>query len=380
MMTKRILYVYGGLYIPNGMNAIISQKVNYLAENTDSEVYISLTERAELPHYYRLSSKVRWINFNINFDELDTLPLYKKLWKYWWKQRQFKKCLSDYMMRIRPDISISVCRREINFITKIKDGSKKVAEIHFGRTFYRKLDKKYLPGFLNRLLSKIWVNGLISNLKQMDRFVVLTNEDALNWPELDNLIVIPNFVTSISAHLSDLSSNRVIAVGRYSWQKGFDLLLDAWCVVHSKYPEWRLDIYGGGDNGFYQKLASEKMLSSVVTCHAAVSDILEKYVQSSVFVLSSRYEGFGLVLVEAMSAGLPVVSFDCPCGPRDIVRDGENGLLVESGNVNQLAEKLCYLISHKDERVRMGRNAHASIQQFDKEVIMKKWIELFEIL
>ena len=86
------------------------------------------------------------------------------------------------------------------------------------------------------------------------------------------------------------------------------------------------------------------------------------------------------MLVEAMSAGLPVVSFDFPCGPRDIVRDGENGLLVESGNVNQLAEKLCYLISHKDERVRMGRNAHASIQQFDKEVIMKKWIELFEIL
>jgi len=379
-MGKRILYVYGGLYLPNGMNAIISQKVNYLAENTDNEIYISLTERPELPYFYHLSDKVRWINFNINFDELDTLPLYKKIWKYWWKQHLFKKHLSAYMMKIRPDISVSVCRREVNFITRIKDGSKKIAEIHFGRSFYRKLDKKYLPRIVNKIISQIWMNSLIRNLKHMDRFVVLTNEDASNWPELNNLIVIPNFVTSLSTHISDVSSHKVIAVGRYSWQKGFDLLIDAWYIVHSRYPEWQLEIYGGGDNCYYQKMANEKALTSVISCHTAVSDISEKYAESSIFVLSSRYEGFGLVLVEAMSAGLPVVSFDCPCGPRDIVLEGENGLLVENGNINQLADKICYLISHKDERIRMGKNALSSIVKYDKRAIMRKWIELFEVI
>lgn len=360
------------------MNAIISQKVNYLADNTDFEVFISLTERPELPHYYRLSDKVKWVNFNINFDELDTLPLYIKIWKFWWKQRQFKKNLSAYMMKISPDISVSVCRREINFITKIRDGSKKIAEIHFGRAFYRKMDKKYLPKFMNEFISKFWMNGLIRNLKRMDRFVVLTHEDANNWPELNNLVVIPNFITTMSSRVSNLSSCRVIAVGRYSWQKGFDLLIDAWKIVYTRHPEWQLDIYGDGDYAYYQSLANEKMLSSVVTCHAAVSDISEKYAQSSIFVLSSRYEGFGLVLVEAMSAGLSVVSFDCPCGPRDIVSNGENGLLVESGNVNQLADKLCYLMEHKDERVRMGTVALQSIHLYDKGIIMQKWVDLFE--
>ena len=380
MKRKRILYVYGGLYIPNGMNTIISQKINYLADNTDYEIYVSLTERPELPHYYKLSDKVKWVNFDINFDVLDTMPLYKKIWKYWWKQRQFKKKLTDYMMDLRPDITVSVTRREINFLPQIHDGSKKIAEIHFARPYYRKFEKRFFPKFINEWISHVWMKNLLDKLRLMDRFVVLTQEDSHNWPELKNIVVIPNFVDMTYTQLSDVSYKKAIAVGRYSWQKGFDLLIKAWVIVHKRYPEWKLDIYGGGDNDSYQKLANDMKLSSVVICHSAVKDISEKYIESSMFVLSSRYEGFGLVLVEAMGAGLPVVSFACPCGPRDIVADGKSGVLVESGNVNQLADGICSLIENESLRKSMGKEAVKRAKTFTKEDIMPKWISLFESL
>ena len=197
-----------------------------------------MTERPELPHYYRLSDKVKWVNFDINFDVLDTIPLYKKIWKYWWKQRQFKKKLTAFMMDIRPDITVSVCHREINFITEIKDGSKKIAEIHFARTFYRNFDKKYLPHSINSLISRIWINSLVKKLEKMDRFIVLTDEDRKNWQELKNTIVIPNFISFIPSVKSVGDFKRVISVGRYSHEKGFDLLLKVWSLVEKKYPDW----------------------------------------------------------------------------------------------------------------------------------------------
>lgn len=376
-MGKRILYVYGGLYIPNGMNAVISQKVNYLAENTDYEVYISLTECPELPHYYKLSDKVKWVNFNINFDVLDAMPIYQKIWHFWWKQRQFRKRLTAYMMEIRPDITVSVCRREINFITKIQDGSKKVAEIHFARTFYRSFNKRYLPVFVNRAISIKWMDSLIGNLRQMERFVVLTEEDKKNWTELDNVVAIPNFISTMPLKRSTLESKRVIAAGRYSFEKGYDRLIGVWKQVHEKHPDWILDIYGAGNNEDYQKMADQMGLSGCLHCFPATSHLYDVFVNSSIFVLTSRHEGFGLVLVEAMASGLSVVSFACPCGPREIISDGEDGFLVVDGDVQEMAEKICYLIEHPEIRHEVANKALAKVSKYSKESVMRLWIDFF---
>ena len=379
-MNKKVVYFVGGLLAPNGMGTILSQKINYLAEHTDYDLYMILTEKAGAPWYYDIHPRVKWVNFDINFDELDIMPFHQKIWHYYLKQRKFKRMFSDYLMQVRPDITVSICRREINFITGIKDGSKKIAEIHFARPYYRKIEKAFLPRFMNEWISKKWVGRLIVKLKKLDRFVVLTEEDSHHWPELTNLVVIPNFAGSDTSYRSSLTNHRVIAVGRYSWQKGFDLLINAWKLVNASHPDWFLDIYGGGDNGFYQKLADELELSSVVTCHSSAENIYDKYAESSLFVLSSRYEGFGLVLVEAMGTGLPVVSFACPCGPRDIVEDGETGLLVPPENVEQLAEKICFLIEHKDIRQAMGEKAIKRAKMFSQEQVMQQWIDLFESL
>ena len=376
-MAKKILYIYGGLYTPNGMSAIISQKINYLAENTDNEMYIVLTEHPEKKMFYQLSDKIHRKDIVLNFDDLDTMPLFKKIICFLIKQRKYKRMLTQYLMELRPDITVSITRREINFLTKIKDGSKKVAEIHFARTFYRQLNLSILPRRVNKWISRIWMNNLIRSLKQLDCFVVLTNEDKQNWTELDNVSVIPNFVTSVSMDKSDCNLKRIIAVGRYSWQKGFDMLINAWQIVYKTHPDWFLDIYGDGDSGIYQKLADDLGLSSVIHCNHAIRDINNEYIKSSIFVLSSRYEGLPLVLIEAMGAGLPVVSFSCPCGPKDMIDDGQNGLLVENDNVQQLADRLLYLINNENVRKCMGIRAVESVKLYSKDIVMKRWIDLF---
>ena len=377
---KKILYIFGGLYTPNGMSAIISQKINYLAENTENEMYMVLTEHIEKPRFYQLSDKVHVKYLEVNFDDLDTMPFYRKAFHYFYKVRKAKRLLTDYMMELRPDVTVSITRREINFINQIPDGSKKIAEIHFARTYYRQFKKTFFPEFINQWISRIWMNSLIKNLKLLDKFVVLTEEDSHNWPELDNVVVIPNFVSTIPHRKAEGKTKRIISAGRYSYQKGFDMLIDAWSYVYGRHPDWELDIYGPGDNMAYQRMADEKGLSESLHCNSSVKNIFDLYAESSIYVLSSRYEGFGLVLFEAMGTGLPVVSFACPCGPRDIIEDGVNGFLVENGNVQELAEKMCFLIEHESERLQMGKNAISSVSKFQKEPIMQKWIELFDSL
>ena len=377
---KKIVYFVGGLLSPNGMGTILSQKINYLAEHTDYDLYMILTEKAGASWYYNIHPRVKWVNFNINFDELEIMPFHKKILYYLLKQRKFKRMFRDYLMNIHPDITVSLCRREINFINDIRDGSKKIAEIHFARPDYRKIEVPFLPKFINEWISKKWTGHLIDKLKQLERFVVLTKEDSYNWPELDNLVVIPNFLCYDSSYRSTLTNKRVIAVGRYSWQKGFDLLISAWKNVNSKHPDWCLDIYGSGDKCLYQKLVDELELSSVITCHSPAENVYEKYAESSLFVLSSRYEGFGLVLVEAMGTGLPVVSFACPCGPRDIVSDGETGILVRLGDIVELADKINFLIDNLEVRKTMGQKAIVRAQLFSKDKVMQRWIQLFESL
>ena len=376
----KIVYVVGGLLAPNGMSSVLSAKINYLAEHTDYELYMILTEKAGQKWYYTINPKVHWVNFDINFDELDTMPFLKKLFFYQQKQRRYKKMFTDYLMEVRPDITVSTVRREINFINDIPDGSKKVGEIHFNKSNYRNLHIPFLPACVNRYLSQLWLGRLQTQIAHLDRFVVLTHQDAAHWKALSNLQVIPNFITHIPAEASHGNRQRVIAVGRYDRVKGFDLLIEAWKQVCQYHLEWHLDIYGAGNREEYQQMADEMGLKDVVHCHGPVTDIDTQYISSSLFVLSSRNEGFGLVLVEAMAAGLPVVSFDCPCGPSDIIKNGEDGLLIENGNVQKLADAICWMISHPEERKQYGKQARSHSMKFTQAKVMGMWQELFEKL
>jgi glycosyltransferase involved in cell wall biosynthesis len=304
----------------------------------------------------------------------------KRIFAYRKKQRCYKKMLSDYLMKIRPDVTISVMRREINFINNIQDGSRKVGEIHFNRKTYRVFNKPYLPGFINSLITKRWQASLDREIKRLDKFVVLTQEDYQSWVGFTNVTVIPNPIYTYPDHGSSCESKQAIAVGRYTWQKGFDMLIEAWTLVTARHPDWQMKIYGAGNPDAFRKAVRDKGLQATLFCEDATNDVYQKFDESSIYVLSSRYEGLPLVLIEAMSAGLPCVSFACPCGPRDVISDGEDGLLIEPENIEKLAEGICKLIEHEDLRKKMGLAARKNVVRFQEENIMKHWIDLFNVL
>ena len=271
-------------------------------------------------------------------------------------------------------------RREINFINDIKDGSKKIGEIHINRVNFRNFESNK-DNFIKKIFAKVWMNSLLKELKRLDRFVVLTEKDKEAWVELNNVFVIPNPLSFSPQVISRLTEKRIIAVGRYSHEKGYDLLLKAWVIVQNRISDWRLEIFGEGDRSQYDKMISSLNIDRHrCILHGRSSHIQEEFINSSLAVCSSKFEGFGLVITEAMVCGLPVVSFDCPWGPRAIINDGEDGLLIENGNVEQLAEALVEMTQHPEKVRMMAAKAVENVQRFRIEHIAEKWKSLFDDL
>ena len=374
----KLVYITPALYMAGGVERVLTLKANYLAEHFGYDITIILTEGKGKPLFYPISDKIKVINLNIGFEGLWTCSFLKKVFVYLKKQRQYKKALTHELMRICPDITISLLRREINFINDIKDGSRKIGELHVNRANYRNFEANDSNIFKD-LFAKFWMHSLVSKIERLDRFVVLTEEDKVAWPELHNICVIPDPLSFAPTEQSSLQKKRIIGVGRYVYQKGFDLLLQAWARIEEQHPDWQLAIFGDGDRMPYEKQMEELGINSS-RCHlnGPTADIQQEYANSSVFVFSSRFEGFGMVLVEAMACGLPVVSFACPCGPKDIIKDEEDGLLVENGNVEALAESLTRLMGDADFCQRMAANGKKNVQRFSIEHIAECWKELFE--
>lgn len=376
----KIVYCTPALYLAGGMERVLTLKVNYFADVWGYDITIILTEGKGQPYFYPLSDRVKVINLDIGFEELWNQPILKKLFIYAKKQRQYKKALKTVLMQIRPDITVSMLRREINFLNAIHDGSKKIGEIHINRAHYRTFEEGDSNVFKS-LLSLYWKHTLVRHLKQLDSFVALTKKDQEAWTELNNVSVIPNPVSFPSVKLSSQTEKRVIAVGRYCHEKGYDHLLKAWAEVQHLCTDWRLDVYGDGDRTAFEKMLDDYQIDrSRCALNGRVSDVQSEFVRSSLAVCSSRFEGFGLAIVEAMACGLPVVSFDCPWGPRSIISDGEDGILVENGNVEQLVAAMVRLMREPEVRETMGKRASVNVQRFSMEAVAREWKDLFDSL
>ena len=394
----KIVFCTPALYSAGGVERVVSYKASYFAEQLGYDVAIIVTEGKGRACYFPLSDKVKVTNFELGFEELWKVSFVKKVFLYLTKQRQYKRLLKAELMRIRPDFTISMLRREINFLTDIPDGSKKIGELHVNRANYRNFEANDSNG-LKRLFAKFWMSSLVRKLKRLDQLVVLTDKSKASWPELSNVTVIPDPITievkseergvrreegGGSNDSRGKCTKRVVTIGRYAYQKGYDLLLQAWAEVSrirelGNCEEWTLDIYGQGNQTDYRQLMTEFGIDTD-RCHlnGPVEDVVKAYQDSSIFVLSSRFEGFGMVLIEAMACGLPVVSFDCPAGPDEIITDGVDGLLVPSGDVHALAEKLMALMSDESLRIRLGQQALQTAQRYNIAALAGQWAALFD--
>lgn len=376
----KIVFITPALYSAGGVERVVAVKANYFTEQLGYDVTIIVTDGKGRDCFFPISDKVRIINYELNFEELWRLPFLKKVFIYLCKQRRFKKMLKADLIHIRPDITISTLRREINFLTGINDGSLKIGELHVNRANYRSFDASY-SNSIKRLFAKLWMNSLLGHLKRLDKMVVLTDSALNDWPELDNVVKIPDALPFRIDCKSELSAKRVLSIGRYAYDKGNDLLLQAWAITEKLNSDWFLDIYGNGNKEPYQKQMIELGVDQQL-CHlfGPVADVKKEYLSSSVFVLPSRFEGFGLVIIEAMACGVPVVAFDCENGPRSIITDGENGFLIPPFDISLFAEKVMLLMRDKELRCRMGANAQKAASQYEIDGIGQQWKQLFEEL
>lgn len=375
-MSQKIVYCTPSLYIPGGVERVLTTKANYLAEVAGYDVTIVLTDGKGKEPYYPLSPKVKIVQLDIGFEELWHLSFVRKIFAYLKKQRIYRRKLTSTLMELRPDITVSLLRREINFITSIKDGSRKVGEIHVNKDHYRNFEGNDV-NIVKKTFSQWWMNSLIRKVKSLDKFIVLTETDRKSWKEIQNVSIIPNPLACFPQETSSLGSKQVIAVGRYAYEKGFDMLIESWKQVHKQHPDWILKIYGIDIAKNFTSFIQSEGLQDCIIPMDSTPHIYQAYQESSIYACSSRFEGFGMALVEAMSCGVPCVSFDCPHGPRNIITDGKNGYLVEPDNMEALAERICHLIEDEELRKEMGKNARKRAEDFTEEKIMQQWMDLF---
>ncbi len=371
----KIAYCLAGTYNPGGMERIVVGKANWLAAH-GYEVAIVTTEQAGRPDFFPLNENISRVDLDIMYSETLQLSPIPKFFDRTRRMKWHRKKLTTFLFDFRPDITISTFGNEVTFLPKIKDGSKKIAEIHFSRWFRLQANRRGVWKWIDKVLT--WQDK--KALSRYDKFVGLTHEDLKNWNNVPNVEVIPNFVTiKPPKHPATLSQKSMIAVGRLAYQKGYERLIAAWAIVYIRFPDWKLNIYGGGElQSVLQHDIDTRHLESVITIHKPVSDITSRYLESSAFVLSSRFEGFGLVLTEAMACGLPLISYTCPCGPRDIIQDGYNGLLVPEGDVEALANAIIKVIEDRELRLEMGRNALEESKKYLQDDIMPRWVDLFQ--
>lgn len=374
----KIVYCTPSLYMAGGVERVLTLKANYFADVYGYDITIVTTDGEEKENYFPLSSKVKVVNLCIHFDEMWHHSFLKRLSLYIPKERLFKRKLTEELNRIKPDITVSLLRREINFLTEIQDGSKKIGEIHINRAHYRNFTPNRTNPF-KIFFAKYWMYGLVKKIKKLDRFVVLTEYDRQAWQDIPRVDVIPNPLPFYPEIKDKPRRKRIIAVGRYFDEKGYDMLLRAWAIVEKECKEWELDIYGDGNKAYYEKLSSSLDLDKKrFRLNASVSDVQGEYLDSSLFVCTSRFEGFGMGIIEAMACGLPVVAFDCLWGPRSIISNGEDGVLVENGHVKKFAEAIIGLLNSPEKLLTMGHHARINVCRFNIDDIALKWKQLFD--
>lgn len=355
----KILYVVPNVNNGDGIAKILSIKTNYLIENYGFEITILTQNKGHNNLFFHFNKNIVFYDMHLKGNAFQFF-------------NSFKYHLKNTITEIKPD-RIIVCDNGLKaflipFIIKLKIPL--LLEIH-SSLFIEEKNKKNT--FLAFLASKLTCFYKRIGASKYNQVIVETQESIKEW-KLISGIVIPNPLWFSTDEKSKSSQKNVIAVGRHVYEKGFDRLLEIWKKTLNNYPDWNLTIYGKTNPDFdLVDLAKKLNIDKNITFCEPITNINEKYLEASIYLMTSRYEGFGMVLIEAMASGLPCIAYDCPCGPRTIIENNHNGYLIENGNENQFIENLKKLIENENLRIEMGFKAKTSVNKYQIETIMKQW-------
>lgn len=379
----KIAYCLNSIKGGGGIERVTIQKANSLAEIEGNQVYVLVTDDKKGHVGDVLNEKVTLIDLDINYYEDDWQGGWRSKVSQFRKKKEHKKILRETLNRITPDIVIAVGQSEKFFLIKgflKKPSTVYIRELHFATRYRTLLAKNVKERLLARLQN--FVDFKILN-RNYDAIVCLTPQDVEeNWKGYSNVHFVPNPLTvEVPEHIYEGKEKKIITLGRLTHVKNYPSLIRAFAIIASCHPDWILEIYGSGTA--YQELEQligELRLEQRILLMGHTHDVSSKLENASIFVLSSITEGFPLVLLEAMSHGLPVVSYDCPFGPSFIIEDGKNGILVPLNDETELASSMEYLIQNEEVRHKMALKARLRAAEFMPQKIADQWMSFFNDL
>ena len=385
----RIVYCIPHLYNSGGMERVLTQKVNWLAAHTDYEITIVTTELTPVGQNdvcFSLDERVRVEALGIDFNADYHKPLLSKYIGHARRLRAYKRALIGYIRANEIDLCISLGGKEVAFISTLP--CRTMVEFHFAKDHRQQLLDANHTGWFWHLLGRIRTWQLVRDVRSVEQIIVLTEKDRQDWQQAGcaNVKCIPNPCAIkyrvVSSEYGEQSIKTLLGVGRLHEQKGFDMLLEAWNNVQRDNvqctKDWTLRIVGEGEQRKKLEQQIKDLQLSNVVLAGRVENVVEEYAAASLFVLSSRYEGLPLALIEAMWCGLPCVSFDCPHGPAELLGD-DRGWLVPAMDVEKLTQQLISAMTHMEEaKARAQRAQEYAYEKYSEASIMPQWVQLIE--
>lgn len=379
---NNILYLIPSLINSGGMERVLTDKVNYLVKTGNYNVTVLTTDMKSVEDpFYELDTNVNVVHLEIFFNTVFNLPLLKKKKESKALLKIYRRKLSNYILDNQVDICVSMGAKELEFFSKLDTPVIKIFESHFNPTVRSSFISDHKGNsLLWNLIGKYRDWQYRQQTKHLDQVVVLTNNAKKEWEKTHtNISLINNpspFKTICNKQYKEYK--RAIAIGRLEDQKGFDLLIESWKKVYSTHPNWKLDIFGDGSKKeLLQKLITQSNLDQVIKLKGVTRNVQAELLKSDFFVMSSRYEGLPMVLLESIANGIPLVSFNCPTGPAEIIENNDCGLLALNANVDDLSDKIIYMIENEKMRFEMSKVALIKSNKYSIELIMKKWEKLF---
>ena len=377
----KLVYIYHSIAAKGGLERIFCDKMNYFVQNCGYDVTFISYQQGKHPLAYKLDERIKVVDLNTRFIELYKYNAILRVFKNYFLRKLLKKRLSRQLSEECPDIVICTTADLTIYECFMDLPYRFIVESHSFMERVLEANKHSSRGLKRSFLNIIdrWHMKKINKAKVL---ITLTEADKNDWSKYLSISikVIPNMVTCYPERISPYNErpNRIICAGRLDSQKGFDYLIEAWRQIAHKYIDWRIDIFGHGEEEKkLNDMIEEYHLCDSIIIHKPTDNIYAEYMNSSFYVLSSKSEGFGLVLIEAMSCGVPCISFDCPHGPSEIISHGEDGIIVPLGNISELAKSIEWMITNKRGREAMSIAARTNARRYQENAIMPRWIELF---